>query len=428
MKNIILFGLIILFIISCDDLLDLQPTNSISSENAILNESDLQNSIKSCYDAFQADGYYGRNLIMINEIGSDNAYNGGTILEYDQFNKNNVQQDNRYLEEIWATPYIAINRCNMVIYYMDKLEDITESKKEEYLAEVLFLRALNYYNLTRLFRDVPLKLKPTIDTKDFNVPVSNQSEVYEKILEDLTFANNKLKNTNSFLATDDAVKTLLAKINLELDNYQEAINYANEVINSDKKLLEDYSELYTSENNLESIFELEFTELLSDKNRIAEYCYPNNLGGRYEIAPEIELLNSFESGDHRLNFFLGNTPYCNKYESITSGADNVFIFRLAELYLLRAEARTRNNGTISQINSDINKIRNRAGLTSIYSNSYTELLQIIENERRLEFAFEGHRRFDLIRTNRASEVLGITTDSYYYKIPLSEINTNDEIN
>lgn len=421
------FILLILIITSCEDLLDLQPTNSINGERAIQDEADLQNAIRGCYDALQSDGYYGRLFLVIGEIGSDNAYNGGTILDYEQFNRNNVNPDNRFLEEIWSSPYVAINRCNTAIYYTNKLA-LSEENRTIYLAELYFLRALNYYNLVRLFKNVPLKLEPTFDDKNFNISLSGEEDIYDQILKDLKFANNKLINSNPNFASDLAVKTLFAKTYLELERYEDAIMYANFVLTSDKDLMENYNELFTDENNKESIFELSFTESLNDKNRLAEYCLPNSLGGRYEIAPEIDLINAFESGDTRKQLFTGVIPYCNKYESLTSGADNVYIFRLAELYLLRAEARTQLQENTTLIMNDINKIRERAGLSTIYSESYSELMKIIQAERRYEFAFEGHRRFDLVRTGQANQVLNIENENYYYPIPFTELNTNDAIN
>lgn len=427
MKPKVIFFILFFIITSCEGLLDLEPTDSINSENAIDTEVDLQKAIRGCYDALQADNYYGRMLIVANEIGSDNAYNGGTILEFAQFNNNNVQEDNIYLEGLWFTPYVAINRCNTSIYYASRMKNLTEDKKNEYLAELYFLRALNYFNLTRLFKNIPLILEPTFSDNNLNVGLSDQNVIFEQILSDLAFADNKINNNDPHFASDLAVKTLLAKVNLEIEDYIQAIKYADHVLTSNKKLLDKYESLFTIPKNTESIFELSYTELLSDRNRLAEYCLPTSLGGRYEIAPEKGLLESFEPNDTRKNLFLGEIPYCNKYSNITSGDDNVYIFRLAELYLLRAEARAKINGNLSLIRNDINKIRNRAGLTSIYSNSYSELLQIIETERKHEFAFEGHRRFDLVRTNRATDILGISENNYYFPIPLTEINSNSEI-
>jgi starch-binding outer membrane protein, SusD/RagB family len=430
MKISILFFLVVLLlgISSCNDLLYLNPNDSIAEELAVQNEEDLKKVIFSCYDALQLDYYYGRGLLIFNEIGTDNAYNGGTIIDFIQINNNNVLADNFYLEGLWAAPYISINRCNTVIYHLDRLNEISQENKRKYKAEVFFVRALNYFNLTRLFKDVPLKLNPTLNTNNLNVPLSGQAEVYSQILNDLHYANNKITSTNPFYANDLAVKTLLAKVYLELNDYSHAICFADTVIASNRVLLGNYSSLFTQEGNSESIFELQYTELLTDKNRIAEYCYPTSLNGRYEIAPEANLMGSFQQGDTRRNLFIGNTPYCNKYESIGDGDDNVYIFRLAELYLLRAEARALSSGNVQLILDDINAVRSRAGIDSVFSTSHAELLSIIELERRHEFAFEGHRRFDLVRTGRAAEVLGISEDKYYYPIPLSEVNANDSIN
>jgi hypothetical protein len=418
---------VLVFIWSCEGMLDLQPTNTISAENAIQNETDLQNAIRGCYDALQADGYFGRLHLVVGDLAADNAYNGGTILDYDQFNRNQVDSDNQFLEELWVAPFIAINRCNTVIYYTNSLE-LDDEAKEAYLAELYFIRSLSYYNLLRLFESTPLKLEPTLDNSNHHVPLSERSLVYEQIIGDLKFASNKLKQEDPYFATDLAVKTLLAKISLDTRKYEDAIEYADFVLTQDKRLLDNYEDLFIKEGNDESIFELSFTETVSDKNRLAEYCWPTNLGGRYEIAPEINFLNSFENGDVRKELFLGQVPYCNKYESIASGADNVYIFRLAELYLVRAEARTQLRGNTTLIMNDLNKIRARAGLSDIYSTSYNELMEFILIERRHEFAFEGHRRFDLVRTNRASDVLNIKEDQYYFPIPLNEITTNNQIN
>jgi hypothetical protein len=413
--------------VSCSDMLNLRPLDTIPEELAIRNESDLKSAILGCYDALQSDGYYGRGLLIFNEIGTDNAYNGGTIIEFGQINRYNALADNTYVEGIWAAPYLSINRCNNIIFHLNRLDNIPEEKKSLYLAEVLFIRALNYYNLTRLFKDVPLRLKPTYRASDFNLECSPQSAIYEQILIDLNFSDGKLLSSNPFYATDLAVKTLLAKVYLELADYSNAIFYANLVIGSTRQLLDSYANLFTNEGNEESIFELNYTELSTDKNRLAEYCFPSNLMGRYEIAPEASFLSSFEPDDCRKDLFPGTTPYCNKYEKIGSGDDNVYIFRLAELYLLRAEARALSLGSITLIQDDINEIRNRAGLDNITADTYPDLLRIIEDERRHEFAFEGHRWFDLVRTGRAAEVLGISPSKYYFPIPLSEVNTNDLI-
>jgi hypothetical protein len=428
MKRALISVVALVAFTACHEILYIDPNDSIPEELAITSESDVEAAIRGCYDALQSENYYGRGLIIFNEIGSDNAYNGGTIIEFSQLNSYNVLADNTYLERIWSGPYIAINRCNTVLYHLTNTElNMAEERRAEYMAELLFIRALSYYNLTQLFKDIPLRLEPSFNANNLDMAKSSQNEVFTQIILDLKSANNVISHTNPHYITDLAVKTLLAKVCLFMGDYETAISYADTVIASDRRLLDNYEKIFTTEGGAESIFELRFTKLSSDRNRLAEYCYPTSLKGRYEIAPEQDLIESFEPNDSRLNLFLGSPYYCNKYENISGGDDNIHVFRLAELYLLRAEAKALAGGDIISICNDINAVRNRAGLDSIQSDSYSELLQIIELERRHEFAFEGHRWFDLVRTGRANQLLGIPVSKYYFPIPLSELNANSLI-
>jgi hypothetical protein len=120
--------------------------------------------------------------------------------------------------------------------------------------------------------------------------------------------------------------------------------------------------------------------------------------------------------------------YANKYNDLSKGADNVIILRLGEMYLIRAEAEAHKaGGSITAIQDDINVIRLRANIIPSTENTVDELLTVIENERRLEFAFEGQRWFDLVRTGRATEVLPTVTDTdkTLFPIPAGELQTNN---
>jgi hypothetical protein len=114
---------------------------------------------------------------------------------------------------------------------------------------------------------------------------------------------------------------------------------------------------------------------------------------------------------------------------ISTGTDKVYIFRLAEMYLLRAEAELLMDGDLDEVQADINRIRLRAGLMDTQAQSKEELILEIEHQRRAEFAFEGHRWFDLIRTGRAMELIPTLTQEcqMLFPIPLSEIQTNEAI-
>jgi hypothetical protein len=149
------------------------------------------------------------------------------------------------------------------------------------------------------------------------------------------------------------------------------------------------------------------------------------------VAPTTGLINSYESGDSRKNASIGyddkNKPYCIKYKDVAGGADNVPVIRIEDIYLTRAEALAYSNGNIAAIKSDINFIRNKAGLGNTGAETLGELKTAIENERRHEFAFEGHRWTDLVRTKRIGAVLGIDEKYSFFPIPLFELQTNKKL-
>jgi hypothetical protein len=194
-------------------------------------------------------------------------------------------------------------------------------------------------------------------------------------------------------------------------------------------LLENYADIFSNDGSAETIFEIDFTEL--DRNRIAEYNFPKTLNGRREVAPSEDLINAFEPDDSRKMVTIaydGLNAYANKYNDLSKGADNVIVLRLAEMFLIRAEAEAHKTpGDISLIKADIDTIRGRANLTPTSANTNEELLLAIENERRLEFAFEGQRWFDLVRTGRAMDVKPTVTNinKTLFPIPLAELQTNN---
>jgi starch-binding outer membrane protein, SusD/RagB family len=431
-KNIWVSLVLAVVLVSCESALDVYPFQSLEASQAIKNENDLKYAINGCYDAFQLVGYYNRSLVILSELASDNAYNGGTIIEYGQLNNHVIMEDNAVTSGIWSAIYIGINRVNTALYYMDRLDDIPQDRKTVYEAELRFMRALHYYNLAILFSDVPVRITPTLSLDDLHVPLSPQAEVLNNVvLNDLMFAREKLEGNSPMRASNAAVNALLARLHQFTGDHAEAAAFATEVIeNSGMMLNPDYASLFTQEVSAESVFEIDFTA--QDGNRMAQYLFPSSMAGRYEVAPEENLLEAYDPDDARktASFELGDpNPYCIKYNDITFGSDNVYVFRLAEMYLIRAEALARSDGDKDDIRSDINTIRNRVSLDPVTADSYDELLLIIEKERRLEFAFEGHRWFDLVRTNRAVELLDpvTSTDQYYYPIPLSESNTNEAI-
>lgn len=432
MKRILQIALILLAfsIVSCESFLDVTPKQSLDADQAIQTEQDLRNAINGCYDVFQNLNYGRYALLIFLELASDNAHNTGTIIEYGPVNNNNVLENNPVITSLWRTIYNGINRVNTALYYLDKL-GLDDDKAQAYGAELRFIRAWHYYHLALIFKDVPLRTEPTLGLANINMPASPQADILDFVKTELEFAKDRITQTSPKRANKSAAKALLARLHLFLDNHTQAIEYSTDVINNSGRMLADsYEALFTPDVSVESIFEIDYTA--QDENRLAQYFFPSSLAGRYEVAPTEGFIDAFADNDARRAVTIddsGANPYCIKYSDIASGTDNVYLFRLAEMYLIRAEAKALSNGDISEILSDINMIRNRAMLEDASTDNHNDLLLIIENERRFEFAFEGHRWFDLIRTGRAIDLLETvtSTDQFYFPIPLSETTTNEDL-
>ncbi|KAF0203269.1 MAG: ragb/susd domain [Bacteroidetes bacterium] len=432
MRKILIF--VLLLFASCETDLDLRPKMQISTEEAFSNRENVQAALTGCYDALQLQHYYGRNLVIVGDLASDNSIANGTKVEYYDVDKNSLLANNILVEGIWADIYVAINRVNFMLFKLRDVTFLTEDEMKSYKGELHFLRALHYYNLVRLYGGVPLKLLPTLnDSHENSLPRSSAEDVYNQILADLESARLNISNTLSERATVEAATALLASITLTRGNAENAIQYANQVLQSFPMLETSYEALFSSNTapGREILFYVPFSA--TDKNRLAEYNFPNTLGGRHENAPSSVLIN-IDSSDKRKTLIAashGDKYYTKKYADLTTGSDRVIVLRTAEMYLIRAEAHylIDSVGNLAVILSDINTIRNRAGLSPVIADTITSLRNIIEREKQIEFAFEGKRWFDLIRTGRAVDLVPTVTQEWQmlFPIPLSELLTNNKI-
>lgn len=433
-KTIYLLMMVALMFGSCTKVLDVEPTDSISSEVAIKDKVGVEKAIIGSYTSFQATGMYGRNFVIIGGLSADDLNWTGTTLEYDQFEKNNVLAENDVIDGIWSAYYKGLNRVNNVIDAMGRITDLSETERDNFEGEALFMRAMFHYNLATLFGGVPIKTSQTSDITKVDQAKNTAEEVYLQVIADLISAEAKLPVTNTTgRANKYAATAMLARVYLNRYHNNGDASYATLAIEKSDKVLTEggyaldpvYSFLYERDSK-EIIFEIVFDA--QNKNRLAEYFYPRSLTGRYEIAPTTSLAQSYETGDIRLAASISTDSegklYCKKYEQISEGSDGVIVLRLAEMYLIKAEALAYTNGSIDAIQDNIDAVRERAGLLSTPANTYPALKLAVENERRHEFAFEGHRWFDLVRTKRATTLFEIDQNHTLFPIPLSEMQTN----
>jgi hypothetical protein len=433
----ILFSLfaLIFTLMSCNKVLDVKPTDSVAAEDAIKNKAGVEHALIGSYNALQATGLYYLNAIIVGDVAADNVTHTGTMMEYGQIEDKPIPSENSIVEGMWSGAYNGINCVNNILVKLPGIVDLTQEERDQYEGEALFIRALLHYYLVTYFGGVPIQTLPTLDLSHIDIARNTPEEVYAQVISDLTTAKAKLSTSkvkgraNSYAASALLAKVYISKFQILNDQPSAAlaIAEANRVITEGGySLSPDYGLLFDPlSNTSESIFEVVFD--LQNYTRLAQYFFSRDLSGRYEIAPEAELIQSYENSDARMSqsiAYVGTQPYVYKYKDVSGGTDHVYVFRLAEMYLIRAEALAYSNGTVASIQSDINVIRNRAGLANTTAGSIPELKLAIENECRHEFAFEGHRWTDLVRTKRATTLLGIDEKYTLFPIPLSEKQTN----
>jgi hypothetical protein len=426
--QIIISFLLAIAFTSCE-MLEVEPSQSISADEAIKTKTDLDRALTGCYDALQQTSLT-RTQLIIGGLAADNLVWTGTTQDYGQIDNNNITADNVVCEGVWISIYDGLNRINNVLYAMQDVPDLTQEETDDYNGQLKFLRALLHFYGVRLYGEIPIKTEPSLDTEGLDVSRSTVDQVYEAVIADLQEAESLLPaGGSSGYASKGAAAALLARVYLYRENYEMAKTKATEVIDSYGYSLDpSYANLFSEQGSDEIIFQVEFDA--QDRNRIAEYFFSRTVsGGRKEISPDTLFIQSYDDGDLRQNATVAEAddgPYVIKYNDISGGTDNVIVIRLAEMYLIRAEANAMLEASVSEIRDDLKVIRERAGLGNVSAYSISDLILAIEAERRIEFAFEGHRWFDLVRTGRAIELVQTvtSTNQMLFPIPQSEILAN----
>ena len=434
---------------ACDDPLNPTPQQTIPFEEALDTPEEVRVAVNAMYDALQnCDGGYCRNLILFPDLYAGNLAFTGTFTSDREVARRNVTAGNTALPGLWGTAYAGISRANNVLAALPALED--EFDEDEYASlagEAHFVRALNYLNLVNFFGGVPLVTEPISEVpEDVRVARNTEAQVFAFIEAELAAARAGLPELGSDAqgrASYEAATALLARVHTYQKEWAQAYALANEVIESGAFTLEpQYENAFEKEQTDEAIFEIPFT--VTDPGSLAFWFFPGSMGGRYGIAPSANLVDSFEEDDQRINVAIqpeaSGDDYGNKYTDISTTADDIPVIRLAEMYLIRAEAAAR-MGDFEQALDDINVLRERAGLegyddvTADLDEDGTleaaEVLQLVLLERRHELFFEGHYFFDLKRFADAVPsaqarltTLGIVGNKLIFPIPQREIDAN----
>jgi starch-binding outer membrane protein, SusD/RagB family len=434
MKKLLYAILFLLPAFSACNVLDVKDENAIPADMAFRNKSGIEKGIVGCYSTFQNLSYFGRNFLTIGDLAADNLIHpaDATSADFAEIATHAILPENGTVETLWGSLYEGINNANNIIIKVPDMTDMTDAEKGQALGELYFIRSLNHFNLINLFGAVPLKTKPTIGTSSLNAGRDAVDAVYAKVIEDLTYASQNLAASTSSKtrATRYAAKALLARVYLYKGDWDLAYQQADDVINEGGyQLPQNFADVFAADGSPETIFEIDFSEV--DRNRVAEYNFPKSLNGRREVAPAPDLINAFLPEDERKAVSIaydGINAYANKYNDLSKGADNLIVLRLAEMYLIRAEAEVHlPDADLAVVQENINVIRTRAGIPAVTASTEAELTLAIERERRLEFAFEGQRWYDLVRTGRATVILPTVTSitKTLFPIPSAELQTNN---
>lgn len=425
---------------SCiNNLLETEPVRYISDNASITDEKSANAALFGLYNKLQQTNYYGGAGFQGNIFlaGGDGVWTG-TWDYLNHFVTHSYLADNLSLYNSWLPIYSTVNQANHIIAKVPGISDpgFTEAERNTVRGEALFVRALAYFDLARTWGNVPVVLQPTSSVNDFaGVKQSTQAQVYRQVLADLEQAEGLLPNTlNRNRATRRTVQALRARVHLYNKEWEKAEQYASLLIGHADYELIGWDVFLKNVGTRESVFELAF----STADASAHYSNWTNPAGRAQWAPNrglFELLTSPVTGGSRKNLIVnGSTAarvdyYIQQLWPRSAGDNPTYILRIAEQYLIRAEARVKKaNPDLTGALADLNAVRKRSELPDFTTTSADEILLAIENERRAEFAYEPHRWFDLVRTGRAGVVLGVTDQNkWIFPIPFNDIQADPDL-
>ncbi|HCY90014.1 MAG TPA: RagB/SusD family nutrient uptake outer membrane protein [Chitinophagaceae bacterium] len=422
--------------------LDVEPIGQQQSADFFANAADADKAITSCYGHLNQWFVAGFAHLAITSISSDDAERGsvpGDASFLDEFDNFTFSPTQFIINDYWRGQYNGINLCNQSIDNIPGI-DMDPVVKARYIAEAKFIRAYHYFNLVRAFGDVPLLKRVPVTPEEINPVRAPKMEVYDFIESDLTDAAGVLPE--SYPASDrgrvtrGAALAMLAKVKMYREDWPAVLTLTSQVIAMPYQLATDFNGMFrvAGENNEESIFEVQANTFSSDCGTYSQYsevqAVRNQFGWGFNI-PTSSLESAFEPGDQRKAatiLYRGQTtpegdfitniapnPMYNKKVYVPSSVPNACgwgygreqnrrILRLADIYLIRAEAANEQNDT-TEAKIYLNLVRNRAGLPSIDAISKENLRNKIWHERHVELAMEDDRFFDLVRQGNAGTVL-----------------------
>ncbi len=480
-KILLLLAGVVVGLTSCNKLSE-DPKSVIVSSQFYQTTSDATSAVNAVYSTLNSDPagdfpLYGRQLNLLVENASDNQLYSPSNTNPDvrALGTETYISANSRVQKVWQQLYYGINRANIAIDNVPTIQMDT-TLRARLVRESKFIRALLYFDLVRLYGDVPLVLHNPNSTNIDNLLIARtpSADVYSQIIADLEDATNLPKSysaTDLGRATSGAAHTLLAKVYLTQQDWPDALTQLNLVINGGYgyALFTNYYDAFqkATKNGVEHIFSVQFETNLGEANStqyLSESFTSFNTGTfPIDIPVDTSLYNLFSAKDTRRSVTFYNTvynaatgqnvvfnnaytPYFNKFvdyslsplSSQSLSGVNYPVLRYADVLLMKAEALNEiNGGPTSDAYNAINQVRTRAQIANLTPGlNQAAFRDSVFLERRKEFIQEGHRWFDLVRQggtvlvdalHKISAKSAATSKNTLFPIPLVEIQQNAKL-
>lgn len=419
----------------CNDFLSVQPSTEVEEGEAIVDAVSARAALAGAYDAMQSGSYYGGDFLFFTELPTDNAEHTGTFTSFADVDLHVTASDNGTMESIWDAIYDAIGRANTVIAKIPAVNGLSDPEKNDMIGQAHLMRALHYHNLVKLFGGVPLRLEPPTGLDELaTTERATVDQVHAQVVTDMTRAAQLISNDfDTRRASLGAVDALRSRVFVYRGDWAAALVAANAVIGAGYELTPNFGALFTPDGNdtVEDIWRVSFTAI--EYNLVGYYYISTSLGGRRELAPTADLEAAFTPGDARFVYTVQRDSRNRRYGSkipTAIGAEDLHVIRFAEVLLNKAEALARLN-RLDEAVETYNLIRERAQLAphvlGVDVATQQQVLNAIWHERRLELAYEGDRWPELVRTSRATAVLGIPAFRTLFPIPQNEVDVAPRI-
>lgn len=444
-----------LVLVSCEKKLDQTPISSSTTLTFYAQPSDFITAVNAVYNQLKA---WPDRQLNLSETRSDNLYavSDGGVRDWEGINSfHKTIAANPYITEAWNANFNGIYKANVLLEQLVKNGSVVTdaSLRSRLEAEAKFLRAFYYFDLVRWFGKVPVTDHPITATEALSIPRSSVADVYTLIISDLQFALTNLPDVYTAAndkgrATKFAAKAILALVymtrsaptygiegpGLGLNEWSLALTQLNDIINSNKySFLASYPSIFsfTNENNAEEVFDVQYVTGLSPIVGstfpwvlVPDTWFQSNgkaIQGGLTIRPvSNDLLNAYAAADTRKAFtiqtgYVYNSvaetrSFFKKYVDLTKVPSNrldwpinFIVVRYTDILMLKAECILHGApGTQGEVDAIVNQVRTRAGLTTPLAG--VTLPQLFQ-ERRKEFAAEGKRWHDLVRSGQIETII-----------------------